>query len=283
METAAPSSGVNCGDTNDEDEKIITAVAALTCTDPADDERRQLTQNGAADDEESYIKETSQLMLFCDLGYGVPKESRPRKEKILAIARQLINFLEWQHSVPLNSDNQKQQLALAKIILVDCNDDTVQAALLDRMKELWNQSSTSHDIALPFPINLVFSDQSLDSFHNKLSDSLIYLSPDAPTALDPLQPPPRGVIIGMLIDRRVQVDRSLTRSKHLKIKSVRWPTIQNLELDESEPFNVDCILEGMQQWQWNHESNSDNCFQRAATQAWNHHQARHPQRPKHNK
>jgi hypothetical protein len=165
--------------------------------------------------------------LLCDLGYGVPKEARPRKEKILAIARQLVNFLTWQHDAYKKQiDNNENDKQLAKVVLVDCNDDNVQSALLERMKELWYQSHSDDEA---FPSNLMFSKQrSLQDYtvSNQNNDksssypSLVYLSPDADQVLNVTKGPPRIAVIGMLIDRRIQVDRSLHRSASLTFRAL---------------------------------------------------------------
>ena len=232
--------------------------------------------------------ESSPFLLLCDLGYGIPKEGRPRKEKILAIARQIVNFLSWQYAT--SQQESSHCYRLAHVILVDCHDASVEQALLDRMKELWHQEQNASTAAVAFPSHVSFSKRPLESYLNNKKtseekDSLVYLSPDADRVLCTSTGPPRAVVIGMLIDRRIQVDRSRNRSQTLQIPSARWPAIAGL--DPKEPFNVDCIMEGMQQWDWswhNDEANGakdDDCFQQAALQAWRHHQDRHPQRPKH--
>ena len=125
----------------------------------------------------------------------------------------------------------------------------------------------------------------------------MYLSPDATEALDVTQRPPSTVVVGLLIDRRtVQVNRSLNRANNLQLPTARWPLdLVSDVLDPQEPLNVDCVLEGMQQWYWNCEAatataaegdHSDTesltgCFQQAAIQALRHHQERHPERPMH--
>jgi hypothetical protein len=78
---------------------------------------------------------------------------------------------------------------------------------------------------------------------------MIYLSPDSNDSIDPCKVPASVVIVGMLIDRRVQPNRSKERASDLNILSQRWPLDQCFaKIDPNEPLNVDCILEGMQQW-----------------------------------
>jgi hypothetical protein len=197
--------------------------------------------------------------ILCDF-YGLPKEEKPRKEKILAISKQIVNALEFQMA---HSDKKP-----ADLVLVGCNEEA-REVLLDRMKKLWTKSQDAS-----FPDHLIFSKEPLSG---------IYLSPDAPTALDPCQPPPVTVVVGLIIDRRIQVGRSLERAKALGLKAARWP-LDNFNLPKDEPLNVDTVLQGMQQWYWNCSesgSSSRECFEAAARQALQDHQRRHPQRPQH--
>lgn len=303
------------------------------------------------------------LLLLCDLSYGFPKEARPRHEKIRAMARQLVNFLQWQHralskhdlfhativhqemSNPCNNDNKNDdnnnddtntidpnsfRLQPAQVIIVGSNDAPSEQALNERIHELWNKENP-HDA---FPTTrLHFASQSLedlirtehgtaceaavggdsdgdggdgesaeDKATNDPHQQIVYLSPDAPEALDPHQPPPRIAIVGLVIDRRtIQVNRSLQRAQSLcqqnnipPVAIRRWPleAVAASHVHVNEPLNVDCILEGMQQWYWNYLQHHDTpassqgkrrrtCFERAAIQALQHHQERHPERPLH--
>ena len=75
----------------------------------------------------------------------------------------------------------------------------------------------------------------------------VYLSPDADESLKPSSEPPRIIIIGLLIDRRVQPNRSRDRANILNIITRRWPLEECFkDIDACEPLNVDCILEGTQ-------------------------------------
>jgi hypothetical protein len=120
----------------------------------------------------------------------------------------------------------------------------------------------------------------------------VYLSPDADESLKPSSEPPRIIIIGLLIDRRVQPNRSRDRANNLDIITRRWPLEECFkDIDACEPLNVDCILEGTQQWWWNWSCSSfksaninkgsNEAFAQAATQAIEHHAERHPSRPLH--
>ncbi|GAX27009.1 hypothetical protein FisN_9Lu332 [Fistulifera solaris] len=201
-------------------------------------------------------KEEDAPLFLCDMGYGLPREERPRKERLNAIAKQLVNFLQWQDS------SQNAPKVFVKVVA--CPDPD---ALLSRLLEIW-----PHD-ALPDRVSV--SERSLDTFVN---NQAVYLSPDAPRALDPLKPPPRVMIVGMLIDRRVQPNRSRLRAEKMELSLARWPTLDGW--DPQEPFNVDCIMEGMQQWHWNRNDGIGGFFE-AAQQAVRHHCERHPQRIQH--
>lgn len=243
----------------------------------------------------------------CDMGYGLPKETRPRKEKLLAIARQLIHFLVFQWS----QDGSEQ----SGLVVVACND---RDALLKRMEDLWKQEKGG----LPFPSNFAITDESLEdwlqqqtaknmkvdgtvskevgvSFTNQdekraetaptISTASCYLSPDADTLLPTENSSSYAVyVIGLLIDRRtIQVNRSKDRAEKLSIPAARLPldTVvlgnENETLDPHEPLNVDCILELLQQWHWN--GGSDSGYQQALLQALQNHSERHPGRPIHKK
>ena len=201
-------------------------------------------------------KAKSAPLLLCDMGYGLPREERPRKERLNAIAKQLVNFLLWQTSAA--------NAPKATLKVVACPDPD---ALSSRLQELWSEKS--------LPSHVSISEHPLGRF---VQDTAIYLSPDAPRALDPHRPPPRVIIVGMLIDRRVQPNRSRQRAEKMELSLARWPAL--VGWDPQEPFNVDCILEGMQQWHWNF-SDGTGGFLEAAQQALCHHQDRHPQRVQH--
>lgn len=240
-----------------EKEKIASPAASAMhdapqpCSDPSNDLISTIAKSlHISEDERTPI-------LLCDMGYGLPREERPRKERLNAIAKQLVNFLSWQESVP--------NTPKATVKVVACPDPD---ALLSRLLELW-----SGDSSLPNHVSI--SNNPLDAF---VQEKAVYLSPDAPDVLDPHAPPPRVVIVGMLIDRRVQPNRSRQRAEKMDVQAARWPAL--VGWDPQEPFNVDCILEGMQQWHWNHDAGSGT-FLEAARQALRHHQERHPQRVQH--
>ena len=218
-------------------------------------------------------------VILCDFAYGLPKEARPRKEKLLAISKQMVTFLLWQvEAQQLNPNHQPHGLQI-----VGCPDEATETALTDRMHQLWKKASPE----TIFPRHLTFTDKPLEAFaFQDPTNPPVYLSPDADEVLDPAQPPPSTVVVGLLIDRRIQVNRSLEQATKLSLPAARLPLDAVPHVDRNEPLNVDCILEGMQQWYWNcqaAEAVSEDCFQRAALQALQHHETRHPERPRHSK
>jgi hypothetical protein len=242
------------------------------------------------------------LTILCDLGYGIPKEGRPRKEKLLAIAKQLVNFLLWQQNAASATTS-----AAARLILVSCPHEVVQDALRTRMQALW----TAEALPTAFPYHILsFSSDSLEDWCARYSTAtaasaqssrvpptvptttpttpvdIVYLSPDAAAVLDARQPPPSVVVVGLLIDRRrIQVNRSLDRAASLHMTAARWPLEQVVaNVSATEPLNVDTVLEGMQQWHWNYYHAPGMPFvacANAMVQALEHHAVRHPARPVH--
>lgn len=245
------------------------------------------------------------MVLLCDLGYGIPKEARPRKEKILAIAKQLVNFLTWQQQQHI-MDNGKTGLPAARVEIVSCPHESVQDAIQERMQDLWKQQST----ILPFPSNFAFSPHSLEDWVKawlakgtiattttttvSRNNDVVYLSPDAPQTLDPTVAPPRVAVVGLLIDRRtILTNKSRDRAQTLDMKAARWPLEQFVaNISAHEPLNVDCVLQGMQLWEWGYDCATDHanvsesarakqaCAD-ALIQALQHHAQRHPERPIH--
>jgi hypothetical protein len=313
------------------------------------------------------------IRFICDLGYGLPKEVRPRKEKVHAIAKQLVTFLSWQSqqsqvlkqypvapiyiilgktttspestTITFNESSTYKNTAIppkppdaigesvSGTIRREEHEEAqiIHESLLSRMREVWDQVKVA-DPSPPFPETIIsFCHQSLSEFlemssncsdtiqsatndDERVDNDTVYLSPDANHTLDITKPPPRNIIIGLLIDRRtIQYNRSVLRAQEHNIHAVRWP-IENIMMNsgmiihKNEPLNVDCVLEGMQQWHWNFMARStitqpphhefvgnemtlnstipdpvdcSSLFQMAALQAIQHHTTRHPHRPLH--
>lgn len=213
------------------------------------------------------LTDTPNLLFLCDAGYGLPSEARPRREKILAICRQLYNFIKWQ-----SDDECNKGRSLAQVKVVGSLD--VVNTLQERLQQLCGNSD------LPPHVEFCSGQQPLEDY---IDDDTIYLSPDATAVLDASQKPPSTIVVGLLIDRRtIQLNRSKKRALLLNVKAARWPLEEFSNIDKQEPLNVDTIMEGMQQWWWNCETcKRKECFIQAATQAIERHCQRHPNRPLH--
>lgn len=214
-------------------------------------------------------QDTSLPLIICDAGYGLPYQARPRKEKIFAISKQLYNFIHWQAS-------QKNKQPLAQIKVVGSS-ETIKC-LQDRLVQLWDTDS--------LPSHVEFVSTELQALLDDYDEQAVYLSPDASNTLDPSKRPPQVVIVGLLIDRRIQPNRSRNRASSLEIKTAKWPLEECFaNISENEPLNVDTIMEGMQEWHWNCSNETmdgtKECFVQAATSAIERHAQRHPNRPLH--
>jgi hypothetical protein len=198
-------------------------------------------------------------MIYCDASYGFPNEKAPRREKVCSVAKQLVNFLNWQ---------QECIMPLADIVIVGCN-EAAKYELEERMKFLLKGDLPSHIKFLDNPLILNSAD--------------IYLSPDADEVLDPNFEPPQSVIVGLLIDRKIQPNRSKNQAVILGIKSARL-ALENFNLNCNEPLNVDTVLMGIQRWWWNRSIRVLNCkesFLDAIEHSMSEHIRRHPNRPTH--
>jgi hypothetical protein len=205
-------------------------------------------------------------VLVCDATYPLPSESRPRKEQVRAIAKQLCNFLEWQTAACKDPD----ELAEVKIVL---GSREQSVAIKERFLQLWSQDNLPKHVTLEI-------NESLDTYRES---SVYYLSPDADEVLSPSCKAPPTVIIGMIIDRKIKRGRSKRRADILGIQARRLPLDNFVNLQNREPLNVDTVLELMQQWWWNEgdKGSEGNFFVEAACQAIERHARRHPNRPIH--
>mmetsp|Transcript_15185 Transcript_15185/g.23123 ORF Transcript_15185/g.23123 Transcript_15185/m.23123 type:complete len:233 (+) Transcript_15185:104-802(+) len=221
----------------------------------------QPSNDDLTDKFQSLNVQQTNLQLICDAGYGFPIEARPRREKLLAVAKQLHNFVAWQ--VESSSHNKHD---LAEILIVGFNNQADQVALKGRLEELCKGE---------LPLNLTFSSQPLESF----AKTAVYLSPDAEAVLDATVKPPAQVVVGLLIDRRVQPNRSYKRAtSKLNFQNCARLGLEKVlaDIDASEPLNVDTVLIAMQQWWWNPKNFGD-----SVEVALKDHALRHPNRPLH--
>ena len=315
-----------------------------------EEERRPSTRSPASTNPSTIPSPSTSsptLHILLDAGYGIPRETRPRQEKIYAISKQISNFLTWQ----LEESSRKQHpnnLQISPVTVFGFGKDkTMKNEIMKRLKILLKDTTTatttttnttadeenneggcqddsndeennaaaaaayvsdtvsdSAGLSIPgLPKHLSFARDDDEEHTTELLNDAVYLSPDAPTGLNPCGAPPQKVIVGLLIDRRVQLNRSLQRSEKLNLEAKHWPLLDTLVLksndDEqeeeklhfhkNEPLNVDTILEALQQWDWNCKisggevvlDGDDTPFINASFQAFRHHAERHPSRPIH--
>jgi hypothetical protein len=116
-----------------------------------------------------------------------------------AIASQLSNFIRWQTTSKRIDD---QSVAMVRV--VGCADETTRAALQAKLVEKLDM----HVLPNHVTISCELLEECLWKEPNKSThadeEAVVYLSPDADAALDPCKRPPRVVVVGLLIDRRVQ-------------------------------------------------------------------------------
>ena len=84
------------------------------------------------------------------------------------------------------------------------------------------------------------------------ADDAVYLSPDAEETLSSSAPPPKIVVVGMLIDRSIVESRSKRRAIDMSMRAAKLPLdeLKVKELASDEPLNVDTVMELMQRWWW---------------------------------
>jgi len=237
------------------EEDVVPKLRALNIQTKGDN------NDGGTDDGEVHddgCRGSTQILVL-DAGYGFPREKKVRKEKLNAISSQLSNFLIWQ----TNLSKEDHQYAIVR--LVGCPDEKTKEFLENRTIENMKKASTSSKLDswknLPSHVSITCEtlEQCLENLAttrtaeeittaaNENNCEPVYLSPDASESLDPSSRPPDISIVGLLIDRRVQPNRSKSRAKNIGIVARRWPLEECFaEIDSNEPLNVDCILEGMQ-------------------------------------
>ncbi|KAL3796062.1 hypothetical protein ACHAW5_007845 [Stephanodiscus triporus] len=227
-------------------------------------------------------------ILICDAWYGFPPQKRPRTERINAVSKQLSNFLEWRRQSVLATPSDSS----CRVSLLGNREDV--HAVHDRMDELALSDNTDVPEFQPITIHEFLHLERIDEDENEV----LYLSPDAIHTVSCTSPPPRIVIIGMLIDRRITANRSLIRAeKALKLKAKKLPLdeLHVRGLKCQEPLNVDTVMELMQRWHWNcdkvvetqqHDTDGSkalyrDCFLKAAALAMKSQRERHPNRTIH--
>jgi hypothetical protein len=146
------------------------------------------------------------------------------------------------------------------------SEDDIQA-VQNRMNELavhavsvdGEETASDNDIDdIEFQSNITIH-KFLENEGIDIENEVVYLSPDAHDTLSSTSPPPRIVIVGMLIDRKITTNRSLGQAKTLMLKAVKLPLdeLNVRELISEEPLNVDTVMELMQRWHWNFSKMSE--------------------------
>lgn len=308
---------VGCDDDADNKEKPTPAATGEQNSNHASSDIPQHCDASRDDAVESQLETTTKTTspsnlvsppptIICDAWYGFPTQKRPRKERINAVGRQLSNFLEWRSELSFSISQRDCDMSL----LGNGGDvDAVQK----RMRELALAAGTSDSSLDSKRNNMNFQCNTIHEFidqqkinnsqntTNTNNEEVVYLSPDASQTLSSTSPPPRTVIIGMLIDRRITTDRSRKRAEEtLSIRAVKLPLdeLNVQELTSQEPLNVDTVMELMQRWWWNcdgmeqrHAGDSCDdealggryrkCFLGAAAWAMKSQRDRHPNRTVH--
>ena len=203
--------------------------------------------------------------LICDAWYGFPAQKRPRKERIHAVSKQLTNFLQWRSRAAVSTSSSYECSSYCHVSVLGSEDDI--QAVQNRMNELTvhavsvDGKETASDIDIDdieFQSNITIH-KFLENEGIDIENEVVYLSPDAHDTLSSSSPPPRIVIIGMLIDRKITTNRSLGQAKTLMLKAVKLPLdeLNVRELISEEPLNVDTVMELMQRWHWNFSNLSE--------------------------
>ena len=264
--------------------------------------------------------------IICDLWYGLPVQKRPRRERVNAVARQLRNFECWSSSTNKcasrgTTSRSRSRSSNYRIVLVggeadvkvvgtrlgklrleekaddsdECRIELLPGVTVEEEFSALGQSTTSDNV----------EEKSVVSTTDGISQhqqEARYLSPDAEHILSPCQIPPQTVVVGMLIDRRVQPNRSNQRATKINVNATRLP-MDELRVDgleNSEALNVDTVLELMVRWwdavdgidestDWRNgrddsvygDSSLRRCFLDAASSAMASHEERHPNRALH--
>ena len=108
-------------------------------------------------------------------------------------------------------------------------------------------------------IAAIMTEESVQLQKQELKENIIksgcYLSPDGIHTLNPRDPPPKIVIVGMLVDRRVTPNRSKNKATSLNLTSYQLPMNllaeernNNIGLRNDEPLNIDTVLDLMGAW-----------------------------------
>eukprot|EP00956_Cyclotella_meneghiniana_P014434 scaffold21566_cov73-Cyclotella_meneghiniana.AAC.15 len=256
------------------------------------------TYNSLASHKSSPLQNKNPNLILCDAWYGFPTQKRPRKERICAVGRQLVNFLQWRCELNLDALHECKVHLLGKELDVN--------AVQDRILEIASEEFTTEKFSskIDFKPNVDIHESLLNWRNDNTDGEVVYLSPDASETLPSTSRPPSIVIVGMLIDRRITSDRSRKRAEEsLNLRAMKLPldVLNVKEMSSDEPLNVDTVMELMQRWWVNCDKideeismNAENandadgrtskykkCFMEAAAWAMKSHRQRHPNRTIH--
>jgi hypothetical protein len=225
-----------------------------------------------------------------------------RKERILAVSKQIYNFLQWRKDY-LKGKNHVKSTSISKVYVIGKAEDI--RAIQKRIDELdSNHKNDDIDVNKSIEGCKYMPDVLLEDLlnkheiiHSKVSHAC-YLSPDADQSLSAAQNPPQVVIVGMLVDRKVQPNRSKSRAKSV-LESQKGLTMTDQtvldcaklpldalnvsDLKSDEALNIDTVMEMIQRWWVNcsKEGPSKKAFVDASARSMLTHRNRHPVRTIH--
>jgi len=251
-------------------------------------------------------------IIVCDAWYGFPTQKRPRRERILAVSKQIYNFIKWRKDY-VTEKNLK--CAVSSVLVIGKNEDV--DAIRERVEELQGKDSDccdGDDDNCNAPC-FYLPGKDLEDLAGELvavemqgdqSEVIAYLSPDASEKLSAIEAPPRIVVVGMLVDRKVQPNRSKIRAESLlkqcadvesstAVKEVAIVPFQlpldalNVsDLSQDECLNIDTVMEMIERWWVNAKFRDGDTdakrklqFRDAAARALMTHRQRHPNRTIH--
>lgn len=261
-------------------------------------------------------------IIICDAWYGFPIQARPRLERIRAVAKQIYNFVIWKYK--FIQEKKIPNNACSMAVVIGEKEDII--AVQERVEE-WLEKSTELKDASYFTLKnycIFLPGQKLEDLSIDLSNfirsrieesqsedtqtiqsnciklpSIAYLSPDADESIPANQTPPKHVIVGMLVDRKVQPNRSKSRAEAIQIndeeqcmsietKQLPLKALNVSDLSQDEPLNIDTVMEMMERWWINvkyrdgsSESKRVLHFRDAAARSLLTHRQRHPNRTIH--
>lgn len=175
----------------------------------------------------------------------------------------------------LGNDTDLDLLRARLVLLIEKNPDNEYLLSLINFRgnltieDCVNEFSSKQGISfVPYSTwnqNLKNSDNMKDlGKHAREKESVVYLSPDGETTINPSNAPPNIIVIGMLVDRRVTPGRSKAQAEKFGIVSAKLPmgtisvsTDKNFDTYDEMPMNIDTVLEIMIRWWGNYSDIGD--------------------------